>query len=98
PIPADFSCYIIAEMLSGLSALHEAKSAAGEPLEIIHRDVTPQNIFVAYSGRIVLGDLGIAHIRAYGPPDWRKAVGKLGYLAPEQADFADIDCRADLFA
>src|SRR5207302_761747 len=51
-----------------------------------------------YSGRIVLGDLGIAHIGAYGAPDAKKAIGKLGYLAPEQAGFEGIDHRGDLWA
>jgi serine/threonine-protein kinase len=99
PIPPDFSFYVVAEMLAGLAALHAAKSPSGEPFGIVHRDVTPQNIFVAYSGRIVLGDFGIAHIGAYGRPDANQTMGKLGYLAPEQASFSDeVDQRADLFA
>lgn len=98
PIPPDFSCYVVAELLAGLAALHEATNKSGERFDVVHRDVTPQNVFVAYSGRIVLGDLGIAHIGAYGAPERNKAIGKLGYLAPEQASFAEVDQRADLFA
>lgn len=96
PLPVEFCCYVTATLLDGLACLHEARSAAGEPLGLLHRDVTPHNVFCAFDGRVVLGDFGLAHALAYGAP--RGAVGKAGYLAPEQLSGEPYDQRADLFA
>jgi eukaryotic-like serine/threonine-protein kinase len=97
-LPADFALFIVSEVLEGLEAVHSARSHAGGRLGLIHRDVTPQNVFVSFDGRVILGDLGIAHIRAYGEADTGIAVGKLGYLSPEQAAGEPIDSRSDLFS
>src|SRR5262249_11412273 len=74
----------------------------GEPLTIVHRDVSPSNVFVSVHGDIKLGDLGIARAlgdlgRALGPRA-AAAKGKLGYLAPEQVAGAAADARSDVVA
>ncbi|MCK6546268.1 serine/threonine protein kinase [Myxococcota bacterium] len=98
PIPPDFSLYVASEMLEGLHALHNAVGRTGRPLGLVHRDVTPQNVFISYTGRVILGDFGVAHIKAYGGTEPGQAVGKIGYLAPEAVTLEELDHRADVFA
>lgn len=97
-LPPDFALYIISEVLEGLEAVHGAVGHSGDPLGLVHRDVTPQNVFVSFDGRVILGDLGIAHIQAYGEAEAGTAIGKLGYLSPEQVSGEPIDRRSDLFS
>ncbi|MCC7382933.1 MAG: serine/threonine protein kinase [Deltaproteobacteria bacterium] len=97
-LPPDFAMYIVSEMLEGLQAVHGAVGHSGDWLGLVHRDVTPQNIFVSFDGRVILGDLGIAQINAYGEAEQGTAVGKLGYLSPEQVSGEPIDARSDLFS
>lgn len=97
-LPPDFAMFLVSEILEGLEAIHEATGRSGSKLGLVHRDVTPHNVFVSFDGRVILGDLGIAHIQAYGETEMGVAVGKLGYLSPEQAVGEPIDGRSDLFA
>lgn len=97
PLPPDFTMFIINEVLAGLQALHDATAKSGRPLGLVHRDVTPSNVFISYDGRVILGDFGIAHIMAYGGTEPGQAVGKLGYLSPEVVTGSSIDRRSDLF-
>jgi serine/threonine-protein kinase len=97
PIP--FALYVIDEALKGLGYAHAAKSATGEPLGLVHRDVSPHNLFVAYDGRTLLGDFGVALLP--GLDDMalqRLTMGKLGYLSPEQCFGEPVDQRSDLFS
>ncbi|MBO6940513.1 MAG: serine/threonine protein kinase [Deltaproteobacteria bacterium] len=94
--------YVMTEMLSGLAAVHSAKSRDGHPLRIEHRDVSPSNIFLSVHGDVKLGDLGIAiadmrENRPTAPRDERGR-GKLGYLAPEIIKGVPSDQRSDLFS
>jgi serine/threonine-protein kinase len=98
PFPPDFSLYIISEVLAGLGAVHAATSHKGRPLGLVHRDVTPHNIFLGFDGRVALGDFGIAQIKAYGDVEIGGALGKIGYLSPEAAAGEEIDHRSDLFS
>lgn len=97
-LPQDFSLYVVSEILEGLHHLHEASGATGRPLGLIHRDVTPQNIFLSFDGRVILGDFGVALIQAYGDASPGEVLGKLGYLAPEMVSMEEVDRRADIFA
>ncbi len=98
PLAADLVLFIMSEILDGLHGLHEASGHTGRPLGLIHRDLTPQNIFLSFDGRVVLGDFGVALIQAYGNNDPGQVLGKLGYLAPEMILTEEVDRRADLFA
>lgn len=72
-------------ILQGLHAAHEARSTDGEPLDLVHRDVSPENVLVGADGIAKVGDFGIA--KARGLPDTTgegRVRGKLGYIAPEQ--------------
>jgi serine/threonine-protein kinase len=88
-------------VLQGLASVHSARDAAGTPLGIIHRDVTPSNLYLSVDGDVKLGDFGIA--RSASRATMRSAgsamlKGKFSYLAPEQVAGEPFDHRADLFA
>jgi eukaryotic-like serine/threonine-protein kinase len=93
--------HVTRELLSALESVHSACDANGQPMGIIHRDVTPSNVYLSNDGRVKLGDFGIA--RAMSRPTLRSAQsdmlkGKFAYLAPEQVAAEPFDHRADLFA
>jgi serine/threonine-protein kinase len=98
PLPQDFALYMISEVLEGLQALHTVKAKSGRDLGLVHRDITPSNVFLSFDGRVIVGDLGAAHVEAYGSHNPGVVLGKIGYLAPEAVIGEEIDRRADLFA
>jgi len=89
---------IIADALGGLSYAHELKDYDGAPLSIIHRDVSPHNIFVTHDGHVKVVDFGIAKA-ALSTQETEVGVlkGKVGYMSPEQAMGQPLDARADIF-
>jgi serine/threonine-protein kinase len=99
PVPVRITVAIIASMLDGLHAAHEARSESGEPLEIVHRDVSPQNVLVGTDGVSRVLDFGVA--KATGRLQVTREgqlKGKMQYMAPEQLLNRPIDRRVDLFA
>ena len=90
---------IVADAVAGLHHAHELRDYDGRPLNIIHRDVSPHNIFATYDGHVKLVDFGIAKA-ALSSTETEVGVlkGKVAYMAPEQAMGGPIDARADLFA
>jgi eukaryotic-like serine/threonine-protein kinase len=97
--PPDVVVAILIDMLRGLHAAHEARAASGEPLRIVHRDVSPQNVLVGTDGMARLLDFGVAKaVSRVQTTDEGQLKGKLGYIAPEQLSGAEVDRRADLFA
>ncbi len=98
-MPPDIGSAVIIDILRGLHAAHEARNAAGEPLGIIHRDVSPQNILVATDGSARLLDFGVAKAASRSQStDDGQLKGKLGYISPEQLSDGDVDRRVDIFA
>ncbi|MBX3232767.1 MAG: serine/threonine protein kinase [Labilithrix sp.] len=98
-MPAPVVSSIIIGALEGLHAAHEATSERGEPLGIVHRDVSPQNILVARDGVARVLDFGVA--KAAGrvqETEGGELKGKLAYMAPEQLTRKEIDRRCDVFA
>jgi serine/threonine-protein kinase len=97
--PLSYVCAILSDVLSGLHYAHELLDYDGTPLNVVHRDVTPHNIFVTYDGSVKIVDFGIA--KAAGRiQQTREGVikGKVQYMAPEQAMGRPIDRRVDLFS
>jgi len=98
-VPPRVAVAIIGQVLLGLHAAHEATGERGEPLELVHRDVSPQNIMVTKDGAARIVDFGIAKAKARShQTDPGKLKGKLGYMAPEQVNLETVDRRADVFA
>jgi ABC-type branched-subunit amino acid transport system substrate-binding protein len=98
-IPLPLSLWVLHQTLEGLHYAHELKAADGKPLGIVHRDVSPHNVFITYDGAVKLLDFGIAKA-ADSQTDTRTGVvkGKATYMAPEQAARTKVDRRADVFA
>ncbi len=98
-IPPEIGYYLIGELLSALAYLHEAKDLSGASLKLIHRDVSPQNLMVSWEGRSTIIDFGLARFAARSTAtEPGMVLGKLRYMAPEQARGIDIDHRVDIFA
>jgi serine/threonine-protein kinase len=93
--------YVAREVLRGLASVHSAQDKNGLPLGIIHRDVSPSNLYLAKTGAVKLGDFGIARAASRATMkgnEVAKLKGKFGYLAPEQVAGEPFDHRADLFS
>ncbi len=90
---------VISGALHGLHAAHEATDTQGQPLHVVHRDVSPQNILVGVDGVSRVLDFGVAKAaaRVQTTRDGQMK-GKLAYMAPEQLRGGDVDRRVDLFA
>lgn len=99
PLSYALCARIAADGLAGLHYAHELTDYDGRPLKIIHRDISPHNLFVTYEGQVKVVDFGIAKA-ALSSTETEAGVlkGKVAYMAPEQAIGAAIDCRADVFS
>ncbi len=99
-IPIGFSVFVINEVCKGLDYAHKMRDGyQGKHLNVIHRDMSPQNIMLAYEGAIKIVDFGIAKARDR-VDETRSGVikGKFGYMSPEQASGEEIDHRSDIFS
>jgi serine/threonine protein kinase/predicted ATPase len=96
-IPRWVGAWIIAEAAKGLHYAHEKKDEAGQPLEIVHRDVSPQNVLLSFEGTVKIADFGIASARMFAE-EQGVLKGKFGYMSPEQARGESLDRRSDLYA
>ena len=98
-LPPALAVHVCLEALRGLACLHQARTRSGRPLELIHGDVNPANIFFSGQGEVKLGDFGVAQARgwAVGPADGATA-GTLHYLSPEQTRGDTLTQASDLFS
>jgi serine/threonine-protein kinase len=97
--PAGVACAIARDTLLGLHAAHEATGPSGEPLGMVHRDVSPQNLLLAEDGKLKVVDFGIAKAEGRVQHTEDGSIkGKLGYMPPEQLFGDTIDRRSDVYA
>ena len=89
--------YISREVLSALSYAHSKRDFDGNPLKLIHRDVSPSNVLLSYAGEVKLTDFGIAKAATHTSLFY-KVKGKIGYMSPEQAKSEPLDSRSDLYS
>jgi serine/threonine-protein kinase len=93
------AAHIVAQACAGLHAAHEIKANDGTPLGLVHRDVSPSNIFVTYSGAVKLLDFGIAKFEARSTETEAGTLkGKYPYMSPEQCFGRKLDRRSDVFS
>ena len=100
-LPVRLAVHIASEVLDALDYSHGKLGSDGESLGIVHRDVSPSNVFISKRGDVKLGDFGIARAVEKSRQSKTQAgtlKGKYGYMAPEQVIGGDVDGRADLFA
>jgi eukaryotic-like serine/threonine-protein kinase len=99
-LPAEIALRIVLDMMAGLHAAHELKDELGQPTELVHRDVSPQNVLVGMDGIARITDFGVARAASrLSATRTGQLKGKVAYMAPEQAmGRSDIDRRADVFA
>ena len=96
-LTADEAARCIADAAHGLAAAHRATDREGHPLALVHRDISPHNLFVGVDGRTRLFDFGVAQTAA-SEPGSSKTAGKTAYMSPEQCRGHELDGRSDLFA
>ena len=90
---------ILTQVCAGLEVAHELRGETGEPLGLVHRDLTPGNILVGFDGIVKIADFGIAKSRSRLTETSAGVMkGKPAYMAPEQARGMEVDRRADLFS
>jgi serine/threonine-protein kinase len=99
PMPLRLGAWICARVAEGLHSAHELLDEDGLPLNVIHRDVNPTNVFLTHSGEVKLIDFGLAKARRRMSKSADGIVkGKIPYLAPEQAQGKPIDRRIDVYS
>src|SRR4029077_2898609 len=94
-IPEVLSLHIASELAQGLHFAHELKGQDGQPLGLIHRDVTPSNVLISLAGEVKLSDFGLAK-RRHDRSVVGSLKGSLAYMSPEQANQAQLDRRPDI--
>ncbi|MEJ7601470.1 MAG: protein kinase, partial [Kofleriaceae bacterium] len=96
-LPYGLSAYIVQQLAKGLDYAHRKTDEFGEPLAIVHRDISPQNILLSWDGGVKIVDFGIARARDVHE-EQGVIKGKFAYMSPEQARGEPVDCRSDVFA
>ena len=98
-LPQALYVRILADALAGLHHAHELTDFDGTKLQVVHRDVTPHNLFVTYDGHVKIVDFGIAKAAGAAQETRHSTIkGKIAYMPPEQASGGKIDRRADIFS
>jgi|GEM_PF-2050433 len=98
-IPIALICRLMADALKGLQIIHTIRDDRGQLLELVHRDISPQNLVVASSGVIKIIDFGVVKAREKSSRTRTGViVGKLQYMSPEQLSSEELDARSDVFS
>ncbi len=99
PLGMENILHVVSRICAGLDYSHNLKDLQGQALNIIHRDINPQNILVTYGGQVKIIDYGIAKAASQNTKTRENLIkGKLAYMSPEQANGQTIDHRSDIFS
>lgn len=98
--PLDVAAWIAAEIASGLNYAHNKVSDDGTPLNLVHRDISPQNVLISFEGEVKIVDFGVAKAAMGARPETQAGIikGKFRYMSPEQAWGEKLDGRSDIFS
>ena len=99
--PVEHTLSIILGCCAGLAYAHEKKDLEGNPIHIVHRDISPQNVLITFTGDVKIVDFGIAKTADAAIGERTQAgqlKGKVPYMSPEQASGKEVDHRSDIFA
>ncbi|HVP68478.1 MAG TPA: serine/threonine-protein kinase [Anaeromyxobacteraceae bacterium] len=97
-LPPAISAFVAREVALALDHAHQRRDREGRPLGIVHRDVSPRNVLLAFSGAVKLIDFGIARAAKARSGEEGVLRGKVSYMSPEQASGGPVDPRSDVFA
>ncbi|MCK6549392.1 protein kinase [Myxococcota bacterium] len=98
-VPPELAAFMLVQALDGLAYAHEFRDETGQPLNLVHRDVSPQNILVSYEGAVKVVDFGIVKGSSIATETQAGMLkGKVAYMSPEQAAGDPIDARSDIFS
>lgn len=89
---------IVTQLCKGLDAVHRATDAAGATLGLVHRDISPQNVMIDYTGLVKVADFGVATATGGNPKAAGGLKGKVLFMSPEEVQGKNIDARSDVFA
>jgi tRNA A-37 threonylcarbamoyl transferase component Bud32 len=98
PLPLDHAAYLVAETAAGLAYMHDGTDSHRRPFRIVHRDISPSNLIVSYSGQTKIIDFGIAREGEGPDPESGARPGKVSYMSPEQVQGGKLDGRSDIFS
>jgi serine/threonine protein kinase len=98
PLDRALAAHIVAEACAGLHAAHELTDAGGGGREVVHRDVSPQNVMISYAGEVKILDFGIAKAADSARTAGGQVKGKCEYMSPEQCRGEPLDRRSDIFS
>lgn len=98
-IPLDIALFIVREVLSGLAYAHRQVDAEGQSINLIHRDISPQNVLVSFEGEVKIIDFGLAKSTQRSQETQANVLlGNFGYMSPEQARGQKLDVRTDVYS
>lgn len=98
-LPLELAVFIVSRVARGLAYAHSKQTSEGEDLSIVHRDISPKNILLAFEGDVKISDFGIAKAVGFLINEEGDVIaGKSEFMSPEQADFKITDKRSDLFS